>query len=413
MRIMKDSEVEWIGKIPEDWMLHRMKYAYYCLDGKRIPLDASQRTRGPYPYWGAGDVMDYIDKYIFDEEIVLLGEDGAPFFDKSRPVSFLINEKVWVNNHIHVLKARKEICYPKYLTYYLNAVDYGSYINGSILNKLTQSNMDSIVFVHPRIDEQIRISNYIESKCANIDALIAAKEKSNALLKEQRQSIIYEAVTKGLDPSAPMKDSGVEWIGDIPEKWTLKKIKFCFDLIAGATPKSSEGEYWDGEIVWITPADFKTEDVYVSSGHKNITEDGLNSCATTIIPGNSLIFSKRAPVGLIAINTVPLCTNQGCIGCIPHKSIDSKFYYYVLSVFSEQFDLLASGTTFKEISAEVFANFEIPYISFETQNQISDYLDKKCAEIDSLISANNSTISKLKEYRQSMIYEAVTGKVEI
>ncbi len=273
MRIMKDSEVEWIGKIPEDWMLHRMKYAYYCLDGKRIPLDASQRTRGPYPYWGAGDVMDYIDKYIFDEEIVLLGEDGAPFFDKSRPVSFLINEKVWVNNHIHVLKARKEICYPKYLTYYLNAVDYGSYINGSILNKLTQSNMDSIVFVHPRIDEQIRISNYIESKCANIDALIAAKEKSNALLKEQRQSIIDEAVTKGLDPSAPMKDSGVEWIGDIPEKWTLKKIKFCFDLIAGATPKSSEGEYWDGEIVWITPADFKTEDVYVSSGHKNITED--------------------------------------------------------------------------------------------------------------------------------------------
>ena len=210
-----------------------------------------------------------------------------------------------------------------------------------------------------------------------------------------------------------MKDSGTEWIGEIPENWDARKIKYGFSLIAGATPKSGNSDYWDGDIVWITPADYTTEDKYVSHGHKNITVDGLNSCATTVVPEGSIIFSKRAPVGLVAINKVPLCTNQGCIACVPNEDTDSNFYYYSMSAFSEQFELYASGTTFKEISADAFANFVLPNPSFEEQKEISKYLDGKCTEIDALISVNNSTIEKLKEYRQSIIFEAVTGKIEI
>ena len=215
--------------------------------------------------------------------------------------------------------------------------------------------LEKLLICYPPVKEQVKIANYLDNKCVEIDALIEAKEKTNALLKEQRQSIIYEAVTKGLNPNVPMKDSGIEWIGDVPETWDVKKIKYCFDLVAGATPKSSNAEYWDGNIVWITPADYKTEDVFIEKGHKNITDEGMQSCATTLIPENCIIFSKRAPLARAAINRVPLCTNQGCISCIPHNDISSKFYYYVMKVFLKNNLSYSSGTTFKEISADSFA----------------------------------------------------------
>ena len=205
-----------------------------------------------------------------------------------------------------------------------------------------------------------------------------------------------------------MKNSGIEWIGEIPQDWGLRKIKTNFDIIAGATPKSGEASFWDGDIPWITPADYTTEGVYVSAGHKSITQDGLNSCATSLIPEGSIIFSKRAPVGLVAINSNSLCTNQGCLSCVPKDSVDAKYYYYVMSIYGEQFDLFASGTTFKEISADAFANFKLPYPDYETQKRITSFLDTKCAEIDALIAAKEKTNALLKERRQSIIYEAVT-----
>lgn len=205
-----------------------------------------------------------------------------------------------------------------------------------------------------------------------------------------------------------MKDSGIEWIGEIPQEWDLQKIKSSFGIVAGATPKSGEANYWDGDIPWVTPADYTTEDVLISAGRKSITPEGMGSCATSLVPAGSLVFSKRAPVGLVAISSNPLCTNQGCLSCVPKEKVDAKYYYYVMSIYSEQFDLFASGTTFKEISADAFANFKLPYPIFETQKKIAAYLDAKCAEIDALIAAKEKTNALLKERRQSIIYEAVT-----
>ncbi len=205
-----------------------------------------------------------------------------------------------------------------------------------------------------------------------------------------------------------MKDTGIEWIGEIPLGWELRRIKTNFNILAGATPKSGEASFWDGGIPWITPADYTTEGVYVSAGHKSITEDGLNSCATSLIPEGSIIFSKRAPVGLVAINKNPLCTNQGCLSCVPKADVDAKYFYYVMSIYCDQFNLFASGTTFKEISTDAFANFKLPYPDYMTQKRISSFLDAKCAEIDALIAAKEKTNALLRERRQSIIYEAVT-----
>lgn len=205
-----------------------------------------------------------------------------------------------------------------------------------------------------------------------------------------------------------MKDSGIEWIGQIPQEWDVRKIKHCFNVYAGATPKSGNSEFWDGDIVWVTPADYTTEQKYVSEGRKSITSEGFESCSTEMIPAGSLIFSKRAPIGLVAINTVDLCTNQGCLSCVPLDKNDVEYFYYAFSSFTEQFDLYGSGTTFKEISADAFVNFPIPCPTIETQRNISEYLRNRCAEIDALIAAKEKTNALLKERRQSIIYEAVT-----
>lgn len=191
---MKDSGIEWIGEIPNDWNLARVKDVSYCLDAKRVPISAEMRTTGNIPYWGAGNIVDYIDRYIFNEELVLLGEDGAPFMDKDRPVAFYINSPIWANNHIHVLR-NKENIKAKYLTYSLNCVDYYPFIGGSIIPKLTQSSMKEIKLPLPSLQQQQAIVDYLDEKCLKIDQMIEQKQVLINQLEEYKQSLIYECVT--------------------------------------------------------------------------------------------------------------------------------------------------------------------------------------------------------------------------
>lgn len=205
-----------------------------------------------------------------------------------------------------------------------------------------------------------------------------------------------------------MKDSGIEWIGEIPEGWEIRKIKNNFMIYAGATPKSEKTEYWDGGIPWITPADFKTTDKYVSYGRKSLTALGYDSCGTTLVPAGSVIFSKRAPVGSVVIAKNTLCTNQGCLACIPNDAVNSTYFYYCMSIFTEQFELVSAGTTFKEIAASTFANFLLPCPPLSQQNEIVNFLDKESSRIDSMLSKTRSSIEEYKKLKQAVIAQAVT-----
>lgn len=206
-----------------------------------------------------------------------------------------------------------------------------------------------------------------------------------------------------------MKDSGVEWIGQIPKDWSISPLKYNYEVVAGATPESSKSDYWDGDIVWITPADFKTKDVYVERGSRYITKLGFDSCSTSIIPKGNIIFSKRAPIGSVVINSKNLCTNQGCLSCINKDiNVNNKYYYYVLSIYTDVFELFGSGTTFKEISGNVFSNIILPYPCVEVQNRIVNFLDEKCSELDTLTSDIQKQIDTLEQYKKSVITEAVT-----
>ena len=151
----RDSGVGWIGEIPEHWEVKRLSWLTKCLDGKRIPLNAEERGRmqGDYPYFGANSILDYVDQWLFDEELVLLGEDGAPFFDRSRPVAFRVTGKIWVNNHAHVLRPQATID-AEFLAHALNCVDYRAFIDGSTRDKLTQGDMRGIPIQCPEMQEQ-------------------------------------------------------------------------------------------------------------------------------------------------------------------------------------------------------------------------------------------------------------------
>lgn len=205
-----------------------------------------------------------------------------------------------------------------------------------------------------------------------------------------------------------MKDSGIAWIGEIPQTWTIDKIKHHFTIVSGATPKSEISAYWDGDIPWVTPADYKTQDKFVSQGRKSLTQEGYDACGTTLIPEGSLVFSKRAPVGTVAIAKNELCTNQGCLSCVAKDNVNSEYYYYALSTFTEQFDLVSTGTTFKEIAADVFANFYLPHPDYKEQRIIASFLNSECARIDAVMEQTRASIEEYKKLKQAVITQAVT-----
>ena len=201
------------------------------------------------------------------------------------------------------------------------------------------------------------------------------------------------------------KDSGISWIGKVPEDWEVMKIKHIGKLYSGATPTTSNPLFWNGDIKWVTPVDIN-EKFILETGRK-ITREGYESCGTNMVEANSIIMSTRAPIGKVAINKVPVCTNQGCKSIVCNH-INVGYCYYLLSTCTEELNFLGSGTTFLELSFSALANFEIPYPSLSEQEAIANYLDKKTAEIDKIIAEREKKIELLNELKSSIISRAVT-----
>ena len=205
------------------------------------------------------------------------------------------------------------------------------------------------------------------------------------------------------------KESSVEWIGEIPSHWSIKPIKRGFSVVGGSTPKSDEAAYWDGEIVWVSPADLsKLPSLYISDSNRKITPEGLSSCGTTLVPSNSIVLSTRAPIGSLAIAATTLCTNQGCKSLVPKDEVVSRYFVYVLISATTPLNLRGKGTTFLELSADELSAFSVPYPSKNEQVEIANFLDRETAKIDTLIAEQENLIALLAEKRQATISHAVT-----
>lgn len=429
-RKMKDSGIEWIGMIPEGWNVGRVKHYYHIVLGKMLQPNSKSETDELLPYmcavnitWKGVDIATTKSMWFSKEErknyklhkgdlLVTEGGDVA--------VSCIWNDEIddcYIQNAVHRVRPKVHGC-NRFLYYWMTVLKKYGYIdmvcNKATLAHFTKEKLEECIYIAPSQSEQIRIADYLDAKCAEIDALIAAKEKSNALLKEYRQSIIFEAVTKGLDPNAPMKDSGIEWIGMIPEGWGLERLKYHAVLNPNIVlPSLSD----DSDVTFI-PMDHLKKGYHMKS---TTTYEKVKK-GYVIFENNDILMAKVTPClenGNLAIasqliNGIGFGSTE--INVIRCKCIENKYLYYLL-----QCDGYINKATYemygvaglKRLDPSFIPNSLIPIPPQSDQQRIVSFLDAKCAEIDALIAANDKTISQLREYRQSVIFEAVTGKMEV
>jgi len=399
-----------LPELPRNWQSIPVRYLSECLDGKRVPLNIDERSsrKGEFPYWGANGVVDYVDDYLFYEKLVLVGEDGAPFFDKDKPVAFVVEDKVWVNNHIHVLRIKPEH-EARYITHCLNATDYGPWIEGSTRDKLTQDKLNSILIPCPNIKKQIEISDFLDQETAHLDALIAAKENLLNLLAEKRRALITSAVMRGIDAKVRLKGSGIPWLCEIPEHWPLFRAKYLWRECSLPVRDGDEMVtcFRDGQVTL----------------RKNRREDGFTNAVKElgyqgVRAGQLVLHSMDAFAGAIGVSdSEGKCTPEYIV-CDPVKEeVYNPYYGYLLRIMAINGFVQATCTAVRERAPRIhfsdFGNMFFPVPPTEEQRSIVDHIASETAKLDALRVATEKTIGLLKERRTALIAAAVTGKIDI
>jgi type I restriction enzyme S subunit len=197
------------------------------------------------------------------------------------------------------------------------------------------------------------------------------------------------------------KASGVEWLGEVPERWLVTPLKRQFTIVSGSTPQSDVQAYWDGEILWATPADLgKGSDLRIRDTLRHITANGLASCGASLVPPSSIVLSTRAPIGSLSIAASSLCTNQGCKSLVPLPGVDSTYFARLLSVSTEQLNVRGKGTTFLELSADALGSFDVPVPPLDEQGAIAEFLGHETTKIDGLLAEQQRLMELLKEKRR-------------
>ncbi len=422
MREMKDSGVEWIGEIPADWTIVRVSHLF--ANRKNPNRKGEQKNRLSLSYGRIirkdinseeGLLPESFNTYNIVEpgDIIIRPTDLQN--DKRSLRTGLSKDHGIITSAYIALKPITSRIDSRFYYYLLHSYDIEKVfynMGNGVRQGLTFALFAKLPIVKPSLLEQQSIADYLDSKCSQIDFIVEKTRQEIEKLKEYRQSMITEAVTKGLDPDVEMKDSGVEWIGEIPKGWNVVPTKRLMTIGSGGTP-SDNILNWDGNIPWVTPADFDTSQHYLWSGRRCLSQSGYESCAATIVPGGSLIFSKRAPIGKVVICKQPVSANQGCLTCVPITSCNTNFLYYFMAAATEEYELRGSGTTFKEISSSEFGQTLMLVPPVYEQDHIANYLDSKCSYIASAISTKQNIIDKLQQYKKSLIYECVTGKKEV
>lgn len=433
MRKMKNSGIEWIGKIPSDWDVTRIGYESWIrarLGWKG--LKAEEYVDEGFAFLSAFNIVDdklqwenlnFINQQRYDEspEIklkkgdILLVKDGAGIGKCARIDSLPIGAAT-TNGSLAVISTHAKLSY-RYLYFYLLSPIFQNYIyrlmNGMGVPHLSQEELRKIQIPFPPLLEQKKIADFLDEKCADIDQIRADIEKQIEILTDYKKSVITETVTKGLDPKVKLKDSGIEWIGKIPEGWDSIKAKYLFKQ------RNSRGNTIDlqllspsqkfGVIPQSKLEELTTQKVVKLNEKVNLAE------LKTIHKGDFCIslrsfqggfeYSKYEGVVSPAYQvfySIVSCCNGYYRYLFKEKSFIEKMNSFTMS--------LRDG---KNIAFEDFANSEMPVPSLPEQKAIASYLDEKCSEIDATIAEKQKQLETLEEYKKSLIFEYVTGKKEV
>ena len=381
-RKMRESGIPWIGEVPEGWEFSKIKYHCTMKSGDNITaLDISDN--GEYPVYGGNGLRGFYKIYNKNGNHILIGRQGALAGNVH-----LVNGKFWATDHAVVVTLKNDV-FINYFFRMLESMDLNQYAFDTAAQPgLSVSRIMNLNIALPNLEEQHRIADFLDSKCSEIDTLIENLRARMESAKEYKKAAITEAVTKGLTKDAKLKDSGIEWIGEIPEGWKVAKAKYCIEIQNGSDP------HLEGNIP-----------VY-GSGAKSFKTCGEYKNGPTVLIGRkgATLHIPHYIVGKFW--NVDTAFN---VYTKPHYLL--KYYYYCAVSFD--YKSYISQTTLPSMTQTNYENMVLPMPSMLEQQQIVSFLDSKCSEIDALLQNYEDQIATLAEYKKSLIYEYVTGKKEV
>lgn len=421
----KDSGIEWIGRIPPNWnvlphkyIMSKVKNICEKYDGEDIisltmkgvikrdlnnPMGKMPLTFDGYQKIESGNLL-----------LCLFDIDVTP-----RCVG-LIKDNGLTSPAYSQFKFLGQDC-PQYYTYLLTMIDDDKcflHLSKNLRSSLTEDNFGAILTIQPPIDEQQRIAGYLDKKCGEIDRVVETEKAVIEKLKEYKQSIITEAVTKGLDKSAPLKDSGIEWIGKIPQHWEVIKLKKTISLIADIDhymPDTTDTGY-----SYLMTGDLKDVASKIDFENcKHISESDYKDLSKKIHPIlDDVIFARYATIGTVCYVDIQrdFLVSYSCLTIRPDsEKLFGKFlYYYLMSdTFKIEVSQYINSNTQSNVGLDSLQKVYMVLPDKNEQQQIAEYLDKKCSEIDKAITEKEQVIEKFSEYKKSLIYECVTGKRKV
>ena len=284
--------------------------------------------------------------------------------------------------------------------------------------RLSPDHLGCLLVPVPPKQEQEKITQFLDGETERIDALVAKKERLIELLQEKRTALITRAVTKGLDPSVAMKESGAEWLGAVPTHWDCRKVWQVSSASSGGTPSRDQGEYWDGDIPWVSPKDMKSR--FLDSSEERITSRGMMEAGLRLIPPATVLIVVRGMILVhtfpVSITSVPTTINQDMKAIVFRKGIASTFMAWQLEGIAGALlpiivETAAHGT--RAIRMDQWRNVVVAIPPVSEQRAITAFLDRATGQIDSLMAKVREAIERLKELRTGLISAAVTGKIDV
>lgn len=385
-------------------------------------------TKGVIPYSEKGDLgnkakgdpsgynLAYPGDIVLNSMNVVIGSVGlSNYFGAVSPVYYMLyprSEKDDVRYYNYIFQMSE-------FQYALKGLGNGIL---EIRMRIPMNKLNNVLIPLPSSEEQQMISNYLDKKTSQIDSLIDKNEKSIELLEEYRKSIISEAVTKGLDPNVPMKDSGVEWIGEIPEGWVTRRLKNFLDnvphsIVDGPFGSDLKSDEYTDTGVPVTQLNNIKEGFHRVDSFKFVSESKAAQLSSHFVFPGDLLMAKMMPAGrtCIASSAYPkYLLSSDSIRIVIDSSVDRRFVCYAANCYClAECELKSSGVTRIRINLSIVRNLSFVLPSLQEQKKIADYLDQKTAEIDSLIDKKKQLIEKLTQYRKSLISECVTGKIKV
>lgn len=416
-RVMKDSGIDWIGDIPNKWEIKKGKYVFVerFSNGNNICLQLLSPTQkyGVIP-------QKLYEKYSTQRTVKIDNNKDLSSFKTIKKGDYCISLRSFqggfeYSSYEGVVSPAYKVFYPKieinryYFKYLFKDKGFISKIasySDSLRDgkSISFNEFGNTLLPIPPLKEQRLIANYLDNKCNEIDKLKEDITKQINILKEYKQSVITEAVTKGLNPNVPMKDSGIDWIGEIPQNWEVSKFKFNINIRTQFDFYNSEYNKYVG-----------LENIISKSGKYIDTKTKYENGFYDSFKEGDILFSKLRPyltkVWMASFNGV--CSGEFLI--IKDFIGEKKYLYYFLfiSKFINKLNSFMYGTKMPRVSTDIINNLYITIPPLSEQQQIVDYLDIKCAEIDKIISSKEEQLNTLEEYKKSLIYEYVTGKKEV